>query len=408
MRCVVVGGGIVGICSALTLQRDGHEVIVVDHSGPGEGASKGNAGIFATSHVVPIGTPGILRRVPKMLLDPASPLSIRWSYLPRITPWLVRLIAASTPTRVEAISRALAQLLQRAIAAYAPLLRMAGAEAQVQHRGWLMLFQSHASFAAAEADMELRRRRGVRLEVLDDGMVRQLVPGLRPGELKGVMLPDCRHTVDPYQLTRSLAESFIRQGGQVARTRVEGVEIGPDRRFLATEQGKLGFEALVVAAGAWSRSLVRNLGDDAPLDTERGYHVMLENTVDLRQPLVSADNKFSITPMTDGIRLGGTIEFGGLDAPPNPRRWELMVERARELLPGLKPEKLATWMGFRPSLPDSLPVIGPSPRQPQVFYAFGHGHLGLTLGAVTGQAIADLVNGREPAFDLAPYSISRF
>ncbi len=317
MRCVVVGGGIVGICSALYLKRAGHDVVVVEESGPGEGASKGNAGILATSHVVPIGTPGMLARVPKMLLDRDSPLSIRWSYLPQIAPWLARLIAASTPRRVEAIAASLAKLLGRAIAAYQPLLHAAGAEDLVQHRGWLMLFQSAASFAAARPDMELRRRHGVRLEMLEEGMVRQLVPGLRQGELRGVMLPDCQHTIDPYRLTCALAESFIRAGGRIQRTRANAIAGGADGRLLATEQGLLPFDALVIAAGAWSGRLARAVGDNPPLDTERGYHVMLENNIDLRQPLVSADNKFSITPMADGIRLGGTIELAGLEAPAN-------------------------------------------------------------------------------------------
>ena len=377
---------------------------MLEEKGPGEGASKGNAGIFATSHVVPIGTPGILKRVPKMLVDPDSPLSIRWSYLRQIAPWLARLVAASTPKRVEAIAEALARLLNRAIPAYEPLLKAAGAESLVRHQGWLMLFQSEASFRAAEADQALRRRHGVTLEYLDEGTVRQLVPGLRPGPVRGVMLPDCRHTIDPYRLTTSLAESFIRGGGRMIRGRADSIEDGQ----LRTGGGALPFDALVIAAGAWSKQLANGLGDKVPLDTERGYHVMLENGIDLRQPLVSADYKFSITPMDAGIRLGGTIEFGGLEAPANPNRWDMMVRKARLLLPGLKPEMRSTWMGFRPSLPDSLPVIGRSPRAANVYYAFGHGHLGLTLGAITGQAIADLITGKHPGFDLSPYSIARF
>jgi D-amino-acid dehydrogenase len=343
-----------------------------------------------------------------MLADPDSPLSIRWSYLPRIAPWLARLVAASRPGRVDAIARSLAQLLSRAIAAYEPLIKGAGAESLIQHQGWLMLFQSEASFRAARADLELRRRHGVALDTLDEGTVRQLVPGLRPGPIRGVMLPDCRHTLDPYRLTKTLAESFVRGGGRVVRAEARRIETGASGRQLATDTGTLPFEALVVAAGAWSKRLALAVGDKVPLDTERGYHVMLENSIGLRRPLVSADYKFSITPMAAGIRLGGTIEFAGLEAPANPKRWDMMVRQARSLLPGLEPRMTSTWMGFRPSLPDSLPVIGRSPRAADVFYAFGHGHLGLTLAAVTGRAVADLVTGAEPGFDLAPYSIARF
>ena len=408
MRCVIVGAGIVGICAALQLQRDGHEVVVIDRSGPAEGTSKGNAGLFAIGHVVPIGTPAILKRVPAMLLDSTSPLTIRPSYLPRIAPWLIRLLAASTPRRVEAISHALAAILAPALESYRPLLQSAGANDLVQRRGWLILYETEASRRAAQSDLDLRRSRGVRLEDLDEGTIRQLVPGLRPGPVWGVMQPDCEHTVDPYRLTVALAEAFVAQGGVIRRGDVR-TGVTPDGRAQIASDGEpIAFDALVIAAGAWSRTMLRGLGDDAPLDTERGYHVMMENNIDLRIPLLSADHRFSITPMTDGIRLGGTVEFAGLEAPPNPNRWEIMTQRTRALLPGLKPEMRSTWMGFRPSMPDSLPVIGPSPRHANVYYAFGHGHLGLTLGAVTGRMVADMIAGRPPAVEPMPYRITRF
>ena len=408
MRCLIVGAGIVGICSALQLRGEGHEVVVIDRNGPAEGASRGNAGIFATGHVVPIGTPAILRRVPAMLLDATSPLTIRRSYLARIAPWLIRLLAASTPRRVEAISRALAAILAPALESYRPLLQDAGAGHLVQHRGWLILYESEDTRRAAQPDLDLRRSRGVRLEELDEGTIRQLVPGLRPGPVWGVMQPDCEHTLDPYRLTMTLAQAFLAQGGTIRRGDVR-TGVTPDGKAqIATNDGPIPFDALVIAAGAWSRTLLRGLGDDAPLDTERGYHVMMENNIDLRIPLLSADYKFSLTPMTDGIRLGGTVEFAGLEAPANPKRWDIMAKRTRALLPGLKEEMRSTWMGFRPSMPDSLPVIGPSPRHANVYYAFGHGHLGLTLAAVTGRMIADLVAGRPPAVDATPYRITRF
>jgi D-amino-acid dehydrogenase len=408
MRCVIVGAGIVGICSALQLQRDGHEVVVIDRSGPAEGTSKGNAGLFAIGHVVPIGTPAILKRVPAMLLDSTSPLTIRPSYLPRIAPWLIRLLAASTPRRVEAISHALAAILAPALESYRPLLQSAGANDLVQRRGWLILYETEVSRRAAQSDLDLRRSRGVRLEDLDEGTIRQLVPGLRPGPVWGVMQPDCEHTVDPYRLTVALAEAFVAQGGVIRRGDVR-TGVTPEGKAQITSDGEpIGFDALVIAAGAWSRKMLRGLGDDAPLDTERGYHVMMENNIDLRIPLLSADHRFSITPMTDGIRLAGTVEFAGLEAPPNPKRWDIMTQRTRALLPGLKPEMRSTWMGFRPSMPDSLPVIGPSPRHANVYYAFGHGHLGLTLGAVTGRMVADMIARRPPAVEPTPYRITRF
>src|SRR6185503_12216699 len=408
MRCVIVGAGIGGICAALQLRREGHEVVVIDRSGPAEGTSKGNAGLFAIGHVVPIGTPAILKRVPAMLLDSTSPLTIRPSYLPSIAPWLIRLLAASTPRRVEAISHALAAILAPALESYRPLLQSAGANDLVQRRGWLILYETEASRRAAQSELDLRRSHGVRLEDLDEGTIRQLVPGLRPGPVWGVMQPDCEHTVDPYRLTVALAEAFVAQGGVIRRGDVRS-GVTPERKAQITSDGEpIAFDALVIAAGAWSRKMLHGLGDDAPLDTERGYHVMMENNIDLRIPLLSADHRFSITPMTEGIRLGGTVEFAGLEAPPNPNRWDIMTQRTRALLPGLKPEMRSTWMGFRPSMPDSLPVIGPSPRHANVYYAFGHGHLGLTLGAVTGRMVADMIARRPPAVEPTPYRITRF
>jgi len=407
MRCVIVGAGIVGICSALYLQREGHDVVIIDRNGPGEATSRGNAGVFAIGHVLPIGTPAILRRVPEMLLDRASPLTIRPSYALSIAPWLIRLLAASTPSRVEAISQALGAILSSALESYRPLIKSAGAADLLQHRGWLILYNSEESRRSAEPDNALRRSRGIRVEDVDEGTIRQLVPALRPGTISGVVLPDCEHTLDPYRLTVALARDFTAQGGKIVRGEVHTAR-GPDGKpQLLTHEGPVEFDTLVVAGGSWSRKLMRGLGDDAPLDTERGYHVMMENNIDLRMPLLFADHKFSATPMADGIRFAGTVEFAGLEAAPDPKRWDIIAQRSKAALPGLK-ETRSTWMGFRPSMPDSLPVISPSPRHANVYYAFGHGHLGLTLGAVTGSMIAGMVAKRQPVVDPAPFRITRF
>jgi len=407
MKCLVVGAGIVGVSTALCLQREGHDVTVIDRAGPGEGTSRGNAGVFAIGHVVPIGTPGLIRRVPAMLMDQTSPLAVRWSYLPSIAPWLVRMLAASTPSRVEAISHALGALLALALESYRPLLSSANAEPLVLRRGWLTVYESQGSRKAAQADLDLRRSRGVRWEELDEGTIRQLVPALRPGPIWGVMFPDCEHTTDPYRLTGALAKDFVARGGTIRCGEVR-TDVRDGKPRILTDAGPVAFDRLVVAAGAFSRALMRGLGDDAPLDTERGYHVMMDNDIELRVPLLSADHKFAITPMTGGVRLAGTIEFAGLVAPPNPKRWDLMVAQSRQLLPSLKSAPRSTWMGHRPSMPDSLPVIGPSPRHSNVYYAFGHGHLGLTLGAVTGRLIADMIAQRTPAINMAPYRVDRF
>ena len=408
-RFVIIGAGIVGISVGLHLLRDGHSVTIVDRHGPGEGTSKGNGGLLAIGHAIPVGTPDVLRRVPAMLLDPTSPLALRWSYLPQIAPWLFRFARASTPARVETIAHALSAILKPAIDAFQPLLKGAHAQDLIQRRGLLYVYETAVGFQRARGGFEQRRRLGIQVDYLEDAAVRQLAPALGVPIATGVFLPDVQHCVDPYRLTLALAESFVRAGGSLARATARDFELGPQGpTAVVTDAGKLACDAVVLAAGAWSRPLLRRLGHDAPLDTERGYHVMLANQIDLRLPVSAGEGYFSAVPMAEGIRLAGTVEFGGLELPPNPDRWTTMTKRARRLFPGLTEATRSTWMGFRPSMPDSLPVIGRSSRSPRTYFAFGHGHLGLTLGPITGRLLADIVASRASAIDLSPYAIERF
>lgn len=408
-RFVVVGAGIVGISVGLNLLRDGHTVTIVDRLGWGEGASKGNGGLLAIGHAMPIGTPDVLRRVPGMLLDPTSPLAVRWSYLRQIAPWLFHFARASTPTRVEHIAHALSAILKPAIDSFQPLLKAANAEDLIQHRGLLYVYETELGFRRAHSGFEHRRRLGIRVDYLDHAATQQMLPALGVPISTGVFLPDVQHCIDPYRFTQVLGESFLRAGGSMQRAEVRDFSMGPQGpNAVITENGSISCDAVVLAAGAWSRPLLNRLGHDAPLDTERGYHVMLTNQIDLSLPVSAGEGYFSVVPMAEGIRLAGTVEFGGLDLPPNPDRWDTMTERARRLFPGLSEPMRSTWMGFRPSMPDSLPVIGRSAKNPRTYFAFGHGHLGLTLGPITGRLIADIAAIRTPCIDLAPYAIERF
>jgi D-amino-acid dehydrogenase len=408
-RIIVIGAGIVGVSTALYLQRDGHEITIIDRQGPGEGTSKGNAGLIAIGHAMPVGTPGTLAQVPRMLLDPTSPLAVRWGYAAQIAPWLFRFVRASTPARVEAIAHALAAILKLSVDAFQPLLKAADAQDLLQHRGLLYVYETREGFEGARAGFEHRKRLGIRVEYLAEPEAKQLAPALGVPIQHGVYMPDVQHCIDPYRLTRALAESFVRAGGRILQEEVvdfRRVGDGPDG--VVTRNATHNCDGVVLAAGAWSRALLRKLDHDAPLDTERGYHVMLENQVGLRLPVSAGEGYFSISPMAEGIRLGGTVEFGGLDLPPNPRRWDVMEARARRLFPGLTQARRSTWMGFRPSMPDSLPVIGRARRTPRLICALGHGHLGLTLGPITGRLLADELAGRAPILPRAPYALERF
>ena len=409
-RAIVIGAGAVGIATALYLQRDGWRVTVLDPQGPAERTSGGNAGLIATSHVTPVAMPGTLLKVPKMLLDPDSALAIRWRYLPKLLPWLVRFVRASTPARVEAISRALVDILSGAIDAYAPLIEDAGASELMHRRGLLVTYGSNRSFRAAQQELDLKRRLGIKLEALGQSELRQLEPALSHEIACGVHYPDVGHTVDPKQLIKVLAQHFCHRGGELVAGQALGFEIGAEGvRAVRTDAGSLAADACVVAAGAWSKPLAAELGSPTPLDTERGYHVTLaEPEVEPALPIVSGDFRFGITPMAMGVRLAGTVEFGGLDAPPNPARHQLLIKHAKTILPGLNTQLPSYWMGHRPSMPDSLPVIGRPPRFRNAYLAFGHGHLGLTVAAVTGKAIAALAADRPPPFDLTPFRPERF
>ncbi|MFO1057806.1 MAG: FAD-dependent oxidoreductase [Dongiaceae bacterium] len=407
---VVIGAGVVGVATALYLQRHGLKVTIVDPGGPGEGTSRGNASIIAVESCVPVATPGIARAVPGMLLDPLGPLAIRWSYLPRLAPWLWQFVRASAPARVEEISIALRAILVEAIPCWEPLLADAGIADMLRRNGMLLVFESEAKFAAMQPYLELQRRRGTLFDVVAPEELRQLEPTLQPIFRHAVLYREVGHTLDNFRLVQRLAEFFRQRGGTILRAAARGFSAGAEGvTQVLTEAGAVDCRGVVVAAGAWSRRLARDLGAAVPLDTERGYHVMLpEPGIMPRRPIYSAEGSFVATPLEHGLRLAGTVELGGLEAPPNYARADILLRHGRRIFGPLGESGRSNWMGFRPSLPDSLPVIGPAGRHRNAWLAFGHGHLGLTLAAVTGRLVADLVAGRAPVADPAPYRADRF
>jgi D-amino-acid dehydrogenase len=406
----VIGAGIVGVSCALYLQRDGHRVTLIDYRAPGEGTSQGNAAIIAGAACEPVAMPGILRRVPGMLMDPLGPLAIRWRYLPQLAPWLLRFVAASRPDRVERSSVALHALASRCLAAYKPLTESAGIDDMIRDTGWLSVYRTEASFAHARDELELQRRRGVKFEVLSQDQIRQFEPSLAPIFERAVFFPENSMTVNNFRLVQCLAKDFVARGGRLLRETVKDVALGPDGpKELVTEKGRHAIDAVVVAAGAWSRELTGRLGHKVMLDTERGYHVMLPDPgVMPRLPVHIGDHGFVATPLEHGLRFAGTVELGGLQAAPNWRRANVLLEHGRQIFPGLRETGMTQWMGFRPSVPDSVPVIAKSPKVPNTYLTFGHGHLGLSFGPISGRLIADLAAGRDPGIDMTPYRVDRW
>ena len=407
----VIGAGIVGLCCARALQLRGFKVAIFDPEPPGSGTSYGNAGLISVGSVVPEGKPGLWKQVPGMLRDPLGPLTIRWSYLPQIAPFLLRMLRASTPERYEEIAEALAAIVKPAFAEHQRLLEDTGLRDDLLRRnGTLYVYESEAARRGAAGEIELRRRHGINVESLGPEEVRQMAPALGPQVAGGTFVPDSGHTVNPLRLSQTLEQAIRQAGGEFVSARVRDVETA-DRRPAAViaEDGRHPVSGVVVAAGAYSRELTRKLGRKVPLDTERGYHVMLPNPgVEVRVPMLIGGLGFAVTPMEQGLRLAGTVEFAGLDAPPDYSRADVLLRHAERLFPGLKSDGAERWMGRRPSLPDSLPVISASPDLEGVYFAFGHGHLGLSLAAVTGAMIAEMAAGAAPSIDPTPYRVDRF
>ncbi len=407
---LVIGAGIVGTCCALYLQREGFNVTLMDRGAPGEGASFGNAGNLGIASCVPAGMPGLLKKVPALLLDPTAPLKLRWSHLPAALPWFIRFLHASNPARVEEIADARQSLLDRMHEGYQLLLADAGAENLIDHSGLLMVWESDKAFAGARYALDMRKRRGVRFEILSGNEARNIEPQLSPNVKHAMYVPHLAHAVNPLRLTQTLAEHFIRRGGRVVREQARGFEIGPEGpRRVITDQGAHDVNRIVLSAGVWSRPLAAQLGTRVPLEAERGYHAMFPNpNLKLRAAVMSADRYIAVTHMEHGVRASGMAEFAPPEAAPNWDYIGVIRKHAAAVLPRLNAEVGSQWMGSRPSHPDSKPVIGRSPRHANVYFAFGHDHIGLALAGITGKLIGEIVSGRKPSVDLAPFRPDRF
>ncbi|MCK0162342.1 FAD-dependent oxidoreductase [Marinobacter sp. S6332] len=409
-KICVIGAGIVGISVALKLSQQGHQVTVLDREGVASEASQGNAGAFAFTDVLPLASPGIMRNAPKWLLDPLGPLSVSPKYALQIAPWLFRFWRASWPDRHEASLQAQTQLMALAKAALERQIADNKAEHMIRREGQLQLYQGESSYKASLPAWELRRERGIRFELLESpGAIADIQPGLDSSFTHAGYTPDWMNATDPKAWTDFLAERFLASGGRIDIRQVESLEGTESGARIQCQDGDVVCDHVVVCAGAWSHRLAATVGDRLPLETERGYNTTLpDHELDLRTHLTFQDHGFVVSKVAQGVRVGGAVEFGGLTLPPNYKRAEALLKKAQVFIPKLKVSGGQQWMGFRPSLPDSLPIIDCSPKAPNIFYAFGHGHLGLTQSAATAELISDLISGEAPSISMKPYAASRF
>lgn len=407
---IVVGAGVAGLSTALHLRRLGVPATVIDPTPSPGGASYGNAGLLSADSVVPIALPGMLRKVPGWLNDPLGPLSVRPSYLLKAAPWLMRWIRSGQIDRVRNIAVAMRTLHRNAFQDWKELLGDSLYRDLIRRTGQVQLWDTAGETATAAVERNLREIHGIESQVLGPDDIRQIFPGIARDVERGVLIPGNGHTVSPARLVRTLSELFLEEGGLIVPERA--MKLIPEANggwMVLTNVGNHRAEKIIVAAGAWSGQLLKPLGIKLPLETERGYHAMLpEPSISLKLPILHKSRGFGMTQMEDGIRVAGTVEIAGLDAPPDERRARILEDHARKLFPQMESGKARLWMGFRPSTPDSLPMLGPVAGHKGLFTCFGHGHYGMTGGPPSGKLVAHLVAGRPPTIDPTPYSSARF
>ncbi|SDJ98910.1 D-amino acid dehydrogenase small subunit [Agrobacterium fabrum] len=407
---IVIGAGVVGLSAAIAAQGRGLSVTVIDREGPAAGASAGNAGAFAFTDILPLASPGILWKAPKWLLDPLGPLSVPPAYALKIAPWMFRFWRACAASKVEHSTAAQTAMMDLSRAELEPFLRKTDTIAMLRKEGNLQVYESEAEFESSLAGWKARERHGIEFRHLDAEQMSEIQPGIAPRFACGTFTPGWFSIADPKLYTLALADHFRTIGGRIECLDVASLRPLEDGVEVVSHDGRTRKATKVVlAAGAFSHRIARSLGEKIPLETERGYNTTLPSgAFDLRTQVTFGGHGFVVTRLSSGIRVGGAVELGGLELPANFARSEALLAKAKAFLPGLKTEGGKQWMGFRPSLPDSLPAIGQARHTARVVYAFGHGHLGLTQSAGTARIVADLLTGQKLAIDTRAFSPQRF
>jgi D-amino-acid dehydrogenase len=409
-HCVVIGAGIIGASCAWHLQRKGLQVTLIDHQLPGQSCSSGNASCISTSSVIPFSYPGLIRKVPGWMLDPLGPMRIRPKDFPALLPWFWKFWRVSNMQKVEEIAARQAQLMHTAFADYDEILNATDSVHMKIARGAIHIYDTEKEYRREKWQSDLRTRLGFESHRLSPAEAKALVPCLKLGKGVAIMMPDWHHLSDPKEVTARIAAFCFANGGLWIQDRVTAVMTNATGARLHTQSGRrIDADQLVVAAGAWSNNIARQLDYKVPMLAKRGYHSQISNPgVELDFPVMSLSRLFVMTPMLGGLRVAGTAEFAALDAAADYRRAKVLLKQASHYLEGLNTEDVTEWMGQRPMMSDSTPIISISPNHPNVFYAFGHGHYGLTQGPTTGRIIADLVVGNEPSVDVSAFRFDRF
>ena len=405
----VIGAGIQGVCSSLYLIKKGFNVTLIDRDDPGKvSASYGNAGHFSPYASVPINRPDILVDVPSMLLSSTGPLALKWNYVPKMIPWFLKFIKNCTKKNMMHTAKYMHQILDLALPAYDELFQDVDVSELVENKG-IIYFWTNKDLKSRELEISIRNQLGVKQQLLTPHEIHDLEPNIKKIYHGGVLYPNARHARNPKKILLKLLNLFIEKGGRFEKQNVQSISFTEDDKpVIKTDLNFYKFDKVVVTCGAFSKKMTDQLDETIPLDTERGYHIHFKGHDHLlTRPVIFLNRGFGITPMEQGLRVVGTVEFGGLNNPASKKRILNLANSAKYLFPELK-EHNDEWLGFRPTLPDFLPVIGPSKNYKNIFYSFGHHHLGWTLGAISGKIISKMITGEKTNLNLEPYSSLRF
>ena len=408
LKVGIIGAGIQGVCNALFLQKKGHQVTLFDREEPGsQTASYGNAGHFSPYASIPLNRPDIITDVPAMLLSSTGPLALKWNHVPKMIPWFLKFLKNCSTKNMMHTAKYMHQILDKALPAYDELFEEIDLSGLVENKG-IMYIWNDQNLKSRELEMNIRNEIGAEQQLLNKKEIHDLEPNIKNIYHAGVFYKKARHARNPGKILLKLFENFLKKEGKFLKLNIQDLDFDENNPVVRSETQRFIFDKLVISCGAFSKKLTDKLYENIPLDTERGYHIHFKGCDHLiSRPVVFQNRGFGITPMEQGLRVVGTVEFGGLNNPISKSRIKNLVDNAKYLLDDL-PDHEDEWLGFRPTLPDYLPVIGPSKNYKNVFYSFGHHHLGWTLGAISGKIISKMISNENTNLDLKPYSSLRF
>ena len=407
VKIAVIGAGIQGVCNALFLQKKGFKVTLFDRDEPGNSATYGNAGHFSPYASVPLNRPDVIADIPAMLASSRGPLALKWNYVHKMIPWFLRFLLNCSERKMMHTAKNMHQILDLALPAFDELFEEIELNGLIENKGIIYVWNDQ-NLKSRELEIKIRKELGVKQQLLSPKDIHDLEPNIKPFYHGGVFYDYARHTRNPKKILLKLFDNFLKKGGKFLKLNIKDINFDDDKPVIRSETQRFIFDKLVISCGVFSKRLTDKLHENIPMDTERGYHVHFKGFDHLiSRPVVYANRGFGMTPMEQGLRVVGTVEFGGLDNPLSKSRIKNLIMNAKDMLDGL-PEHEDEWLGFRPTLPDYLPVLGPSKNYKNVFYSFGHHHLGWTLGAISGKIISKMIANENTNLNLSAYSSSRF